>query len=147
MTNIFGKAGLRDLRDNGCGSMIEQQPEPTKEAVARMLREYSRGCSESGKNPSNCGVCFDAAVEALLSVTTRKQREACERIADMLQGDDGEAWFEAEKFLKAEAPDLYDAIGLPADPLPDFPEPNAFERLQAWVLGGIVGLLIRKPRK
>lgn len=117
--------------------------ETTKEAVARMLREYSRGCSESGKNPANCGVCFDAAVEALLSVTTRKQREACERIADMLQGDDGEAWFEAEKFLKAEAPDLYDEIGMsPLEPLPDFPEPTLLDR----ACGYIVGLLIRKPR-
>lgn len=38
-------------------------------------------------------------------------REACERIADMLRQDDGEAFFEAEKFLKAHAPDLYDKIG------------------------------------
>ena len=39
-------------------------------------------------------------------------REACERIADMLRQDDGEAFFEAEKFLKRHAPDLYDKIGL-----------------------------------
>ena len=38
-------------------------------------------------------------------------REACERIADMLRQDDGEAFFEAEKFLKRHAPDLYDKIG------------------------------------
>lgn len=142
MNNDFTKAGLRDLRDNGVSSIIEQQPETTKEGFARMLREYSRGCSESGNNPSNCGVCFEACVDALFSFATRRQREACERIADMLQGDDGEAWFEAEKFLKAEAPDLYDAIGLPADPLPDFPEPTLLDRAQ----GFIVGLLIRKPR-
>ena len=37
--------------------------------------------------------------------------EACERIADMLRQDDGEAFFEAEKFLKRHAPDLYDKIG------------------------------------
>ena len=42
-----------------------------------------------------------------------KHREACERIADMLGRNlGGEAFFEAEKFLKAEAPDLYDKIGL-----------------------------------
>lgn len=35
-------------------------------------------------------------------------REACERIADMLRGDDGEAFFQAERFLKAHAPDLYE---------------------------------------
>lgn len=39
-------------------------------------------------------------------------REACERIADMLRQDDGEAFFEAEKFLKRHAPDLYDKIGI-----------------------------------
>lgn len=39
-------------------------------------------------------------------------REACERIADMLRQDDGEAFFEAEKFLKRHAPDLYDKIGM-----------------------------------
>ena len=39
-------------------------------------------------------------------------REACERIADMLRQDDGEAFFEAEKFLKRNAPDLYDKIGM-----------------------------------
>ena len=38
-------------------------------------------------------------------------REACERIGDMLRQDDGEAFFEAEKFLKREARDLYDKIG------------------------------------
>ena len=38
-------------------------------------------------------------------------REACERIADMLRQDDCEAFFEAEKFLKRHAPDLYDKIG------------------------------------
>ena len=42
-----------------------------------------------------------------------KHREACERIADMLcRNLGGEAFFEAEKFLKAEAPDLYDKIGM-----------------------------------
>ena len=41
-----------------------------------------------------------------------KEREACERIADMLRQDDGEAFFEVEKFLKRHAPDLYDKIGM-----------------------------------
>lgn len=41
-----------------------------------------------------------------------KEREACKRIADMLRQDDGEAFFEAEKFLKRHAPDLYDKIGI-----------------------------------
>jgi hypothetical protein len=39
-------------------------------------------------------------------------REACERIADMLRQDDGEAFFEAEKFLRRHAPELYNAIGM-----------------------------------
>lgn len=42
-------------------------------------------------------------------------REACERIADMLKQDDGEAFFEAEKFLKRHAPDLYNTIGVADD--------------------------------
>ena len=39
-------------------------------------------------------------------------REACERIGEMLRQDDGEAFFEAEKFLKRHAPALYDKIGM-----------------------------------
>ena len=39
-------------------------------------------------------------------------KKACERIADMLRQDDGEAFFEAEKFLKRNAPDLYNKIGM-----------------------------------
>ena len=42
--------------------------------------------------------------------------EACERIADMLRQDDGEAFFEAEKFLKRHVPDLYDKIGMNPEP-------------------------------
>lgn len=42
-------------------------------------------------------------------------REACERICDMVRGDDGEAWSQAERFLKAHAPDLYDKIGMTGD--------------------------------
>lgn len=34
------------------------------------------------------------------------------RIFDMLEQDDGEAFFEAEKFLKANAPKLYNKIGM-----------------------------------
>ena len=41
-----------------------------------------------------------------------KEREACKRIADMLRQDNGEAFFEAEKFLKRYAPDLYDKLGI-----------------------------------
>lgn len=42
-------------------------------------------------------------------------RQACERIFDMLLADDGEAWSEAERFLKAHAPDLYNRIGMPKE--------------------------------
>ncbi|QXN72460.1 hypothetical protein RCTHUNDERBIRD_51 [Rhodobacter phage RcThunderbird] len=115
--------------------------ETTKEAVARIVKEFARGCSESGKNPANCGACFDGVIDAIMSVAADREREACERIADMLQGDDGEAWFEAEKFLKRHAPDLYNEIGMSSEPLPDFPEPTLFERFQ----GAIVGILFRKP--
>ncbi len=40
-----------------------------------------------------------------------KYAEACDRILDMLRQDDGQAFFEAEKFLKANAPDLYNKLG------------------------------------
>lgn len=42
-------------------------------------------------------------------------RQACERIFDMLLADNGQAWFEAERFLKAHAPDLYNRIGMPKE--------------------------------
>jgi hypothetical protein len=38
--------------------------------------------------------------------------EACERLLDMLHGDDGEAWSQAERFLKQHRPDLYNRIGM-----------------------------------
>lgn len=38
--------------------------------------------------------------------------EACDRLFDMLQGDDGEAWSQAERFLKAHRPDLYNHLGV-----------------------------------
>jgi len=39
-------------------------------------------------------------------------REVCDRLFDMLLGDDGQAWSEAERFLKRHAPDLYQRIGM-----------------------------------
>lgn len=38
--------------------------------------------------------------------------EACDRLYDMLLGDDGEAYFQAERFLKQHRPDLYAKIGM-----------------------------------
>jgi len=71
-------------------------------------------------------------------------REACERLADMVESDDGEAFFEGEKFIKRHAPDIYNVIGASAfDPLPDFPEPTLRDK----ACGFIVGLLIRKPKQ
>lgn len=49
-------------------------------------------------------------------------REACERLLDMLRADDGQAWSEAERFLKRHAPDLYNEIGMP-DPKREY-RPN-----------------------
>lgn len=37
--------------------------------------------------------------------------EACERLLDVLKQDDGEAFFEAEKFLKGNVPELYNKLG------------------------------------
>ena len=51
-------------------------------------------------------------IAARFRIMPPEVREACERIADMLRQDDGEAFFEAEKFLKRHAPDLYDKIGI-----------------------------------
>lgn len=69
-------------------------------------------------------------------------REACERLADIIEGDDGEAYFEGEKFLKRHAPDIYNVIGASLDPVPDFPEPTMFDK----VTGFIVGMMQRKPK-
>jgi len=115
--------------------------ETTKEAVARIVKEFARGCS-CGK-PGECEPCFDGAIDAIMSVAADREREACERVADMLQGDDGEAWFEAEKFLKRHAPDLYNEIGMSSEPLPDFPEPSFYDR----VTGFFAYLLIGKPKQ
>jgi len=121
--------------------------ETTKEAVARIVKEFSRGCGDSGKNPANCGVCFDGAINAIMSVVAEREREACERIFDMLEDDDGEAWFEAEKFLKRHAPDLYDEIAMPGELLPDFPELSLLDKMQGALVSAVVGLFAKKPRK
>jgi hypothetical protein len=112
ITELRSKTGLRDLRDNGASSLLDE---------GRVLAE-----------PPVPPALF---------------REACERIADMLEGDDGEAWFEAEKFLKRHAPDLYDEIGMPGEPLPDFPEPSLLDKMQGALVAAVVGLLAKKPRK
>lgn len=38
--------------------------------------------------------------------------EACDRLYDMLLGGDGQAFSEAERFLKRHRPDLYNRIGM-----------------------------------
>ena len=42
-----------------------------KEPFAIILKEFGRGCSESGKNPADCGMCLDAAVDAILAALAR----------------------------------------------------------------------------
>ncbi len=43
-------------------------------------------------------------------------KQACDRIFDMLQKpEDGQAWSEAERFLKQHAPDLYNKLGINPD--------------------------------
>jgi hypothetical protein len=41
--------------------------------------------------------------------------EAFDLLFDIMLGDDGEAYFQAERFLKAHRPDLYDRIGQAKD--------------------------------
>jgi hypothetical protein len=41
--------------------------------------------------------------------------EAFDRLFDIMLGDDGEAYFQAERFLKAHRPDLYNRIGQAKD--------------------------------
>jgi hypothetical protein len=36
-----------------------------KDKIKNILQEFGKGCSDSGKNPSNCGVCTDVAVHAI----------------------------------------------------------------------------------
>lgn len=112
MKALFDKVGLRDLRRNGASSLTEPEPE-RKTTVALLTFERD-----------------DLQI---------RLEYACDRIFDMLQGDDGQAWSEAERFLKREAPGLYDRLGMPDD----FPEPSLIDK----ACGVIVGLLIRKPRK
>lgn len=45
--------------------------------------------------------------------------EACERLYDMLLADDGEAWSQAERFLKQHRPDLYNRLHVEDKLTPD----------------------------
>lgn len=42
----------------------------------------------------------------------KRFKDACGRIYDMLLQNDGEAFFQSERFLKEHAPDLYDKLGV-----------------------------------
>jgi hypothetical protein len=53
----------------------------------------------------------DYVMQLVREAVLPQYRQACERIFDMVQQDDGEAFFEGEKFLKQHAPDLYNRIG------------------------------------
>ena len=44
--------------------------------------------------------------------------DACDRIFDILLGGDGEAYFQAERFLEHHRPDLYDRLGREPPPEP-----------------------------
>lgn len=54
-----------------------------------------------------------AGVVTAMAKVKDRLAEAYDRIFDMIQGDDGQAWSEAERFLKNHAPDLYNQIGMP----------------------------------
>jgi hypothetical protein len=95
-------------------------------------------CEETRPKPSNEG-----RVLAEAPVPPAMFREACERIADMLKADDGQAWFEAEKFLKRHAPDLYNEVGMYGEPARLYPGNTLLEGLRS----SIVGLLVKKPRR
>jgi hypothetical protein len=45
-----------------------------------------------------------------LGVAKTRRSEAEDRLFDMLLADDGEAWFQAERYLKEHRPDLYDRL-------------------------------------
>jgi hypothetical protein len=45
-----------------------------------------------------------------LGVAKSRRSEAEDRLFDMLLADDGEAWFQAERYLKEHRPDLYDRL-------------------------------------
>lgn len=116
-----------------CGATLTlgmAAPDAIVEANVALLRSRSRvGLQKYGVNLERTDLdlgawlnhlheeLLDAANYTLRSMhelhhNENKFRQACERILDMLHGDDGQAWSEAERFLKANAPDLYDQIGM-----------------------------------
>lgn len=62
----------------------------------------------------------EEASEAVVTYVSSLQpasllNEAFDRLFDIMLGDDGEAYFQAERFLKAHRPDLYNRIGQAKD--------------------------------
>lgn len=47
-------------------------PDPIRPRIEMILREFSRGCSNTDKNPSECPMCFDQAVNAILATLIKE---------------------------------------------------------------------------
>lgn len=103
-----------------CERCEETRPKPSDEG--RVLAEAPVPASELRAVKHSLELAWasnrerDASIRGLTDQRDRSEalfKEARERIADMLRQDDGEAFFEAEKFLKRHAPDLYNGIGEP----------------------------------
>lgn len=125
--------GFVTLTCADCGATMRlgvPAPDAIVEANVAILRSRSRvGLQKYGVNLERKDLdlvawlnhlheeLLDAANYTLRSMhelheTGNRFEQACERILDMLHGDDGQAWSEAERFLKAHAPHLYDQIGM-----------------------------------
>ena len=79
---------------------------------AKELAEALNACRAAvGMEPGIAQRPNDIAVEV-----QKRFAEACDRLYDMLLGDDGQAFSEAERFLKRHRPDLYNRIGMEGQP-------------------------------
>ena len=95
--------GLVELQDQ-LASANEALAEKRK--LARQLDLALHGPEGAAQQASLCDLVDPAQ-------NLRDQyKQACDRLFDMLLGDDWEAFFQAEAFLKQYQPDLYARIGL-----------------------------------
>lgn len=94
------------------------QAQEDKRRLTRQIDIALSGEENAAKQASLCDMV------PLANEVARRYAEACDRLFDIMLGDDGEAHFQAERFLKAHRPDLYNRLGLNDTQTPDMFKEN-----------------------
>lgn len=80
-------------------------------ACGKRFRSMASEAKHRHNFPAFCDKSSKRWAEHRAEVAEAGYNAACDRLFDVLLGQDGEAFFQAERFLKANRPDLYERLG------------------------------------